>query len=206
MRYTAILSSCLAVAFVAFTATSREYAKPSEGGIVTLYHLDPLAHNVSFRTGEEGGVFQDHMVKNNQSDLNFGHFSDGEFAVGIEGGHIGSIIDLGSSEELRVRYGYSETVGGGQGFASLRVKGEDVLILANYEDQSTVTIGSIDSVFGELESTATAPIHVGHTYLVRLGDRHDSKFQRIVKFIVLRHDPGIIVTLRWQLMLASEAS
>lgn len=138
--------------------------------------------------------------------MDFGHYTRGEFSVGVEGRRIGSIIDLGSAQELQARYGYRETIWGGQGLASLRIEAKEVRILADYEDQSTHSLGSIDSVFGEMETISSAPIHVGHTYLVRLSDRHDTDFQRIVKFLVLRHEPDISVTLRWQVMWSSEAT
>ena len=42
-----------------------------------------------------------------------------------------TMLDLGTPQELKSTYGYSETVGGGQGFASIDGQNE-ALIVKNY--------------------------------------------------------------------------
>ena len=105
-----------------------------ETGVATLFALDPLSQTFSFKDGLPGKAVQDHRVVNRQSDIDFGNYHAGEFTVGIEGSVQGAIVDLGSVEELRERYGYTETVGGGQGFASIRREGESLVILKDYRE------------------------------------------------------------------------
>lgn len=171
---------------------------PVETGIATLYFNDPLSNTIGFESGREGKVFHDHMVKNRNSDIDFGTYNTDTFTVGIEGGRRGAIIDLGSAADLQKQYGYAETVGGGQGFASLRLEGNTFVILKDYDKQTTQMLQGADSLFGPLsEKHGSAPIHNGHVYLLRLDDRHDPKFERIVKFIVLSYTPKESVTIRW---------
>lgn len=171
---------------------------PPETGISTLYFRDPLSRSMSFGSGREGGVFQDHMVKNHQSDIDFGHYSPDGFTVGIEGGRRGAIVDLGSSDDLQQRYGYSETVGGGQGFASIRLQERQFVILKDYRAQTTQALQGVDELLGHLDDhNVSVPVQTDHIYLLRLTDRHDPTFERIVKFQVIAFTPGESATIRW---------
>jgi hypothetical protein len=167
-------------------------------GLVTLYQRDPLASKVSFATGAYGAVFDDHQVKNRQSDLDFGHYHANAFSVGIEGGRIGAIVDLGTPDMLQQQYGYRETVGGGQGFASIRMEKGQLVILADRVRQTTQPLRNTGALFGELRSSAYAPVQDNHVYVLRLRDTHDRQFERLAKLLVVRYEPGVSVTLRWQ--------
>jgi len=194
-----IAVSLLAVAALAVSSETNQET-PVSTGLSTLYHLDPLGSRISFQTGREGGQIQDHQVKNLASDLDFGHYNEGAFTVGIEGGRRGVIVDLGSLEDLQRDHGYEETVGGGQGFASIRVEDGKIRILESYEKQSTRSLGSIEDLLGEDRADDHAPVRAGHVYLMRLWEPNDETFERFVKFLVVAHEPEVSVTLRWQVM------
>jgi len=169
-----------------------------ETGVSTLYFRDPLSRSMSFASGGEGGVFQDFMVKNHGSDIDFGHYSANEFTVGIEGGRQGAIVDIGSSVSLQEQYGYSETVGRGQGFASIRLHDGQFVILKDYQLQTTQALQGVDTLLGEPgDANASVPVHTDHVYLMRLTDRHEPTFERIVKFQVIAYTPGESATIRW---------
>ncbi len=171
-------------------------------GLATLYCNDPLSSSWGFKDDEEGHVFQDHMVKNSGSDISFNGYADHSFTVGIEGGVKGAIVDLGTSDSLQGKYGYSETVSGGQGFASIRMEGGRFTILKDYGEQTTQPLTEANKLLGDVtESCASVPIHDGHIYLMRLTDRHEPTFERIVKFKVIAYRPGESVTLRWVRLL-----
>jgi hypothetical protein len=106
------------------------------GGIATIYALDPLARTLCFEDGREGGVFQQNEARNRCSHIDFNAYNQGSLTVGIEGGENGAIIDLGTAAELQKRYGYTETVGAGQGFASLRTADGKIFILKDKGRQS----------------------------------------------------------------------
>jgi hypothetical protein len=170
------------------------------GGIVTLYALDPLARAFCFADGRDGMIFQNNEVKNRCSDIDFNSYNASSLTVGIEGGRVGRIIDLGNPTELRQRYGYEETVGNGQGFASLRVEDGKLVILRDRRSQAVQDLKESALLFQEGTSGANAPIILGHIYLVRLTDRNDRTFQRIVKLMVNTYTPNESVTIRWQIL------
>jgi len=167
------------------------------GQITTLYANDPVASRLNFGDGGFGAVYQDDKVWNRSSDVDFGAYNSGHFTVGIEGGQEGAILDLGSHTELAQRYGYEETVGKGQGYASIRFEDGRLVILANYEDGTTQPLAE-EAALDQPQSGAKAPVQAGHVYLVRLPGRG-----RTVKLLVLEHVPDQSVTFRWQLIEAA---
>ncbi len=169
-------------------------------GIATLYALDPLARTLCFGDGREGGVFQQNETRNRCSDIDFNTYNEGSLTVGIEGGRVGSIVDLGSATELEKRYGYSETAGKGQGFASLRVANGKVLVLKDRRTGSEQELAESALLFAESKKSASAPVKIGSIYLLRLTDRNDKSFERIVKLLVVGYTPNESVTIRWQVM------
>ena len=170
------------------------------GGIATLYALDPLAGALCFADGKDGRVFQDNEARNRCSDLDFGGYSAGGFSVGVEGGRVGVIIDLGDAAELESRYGYRETVGKSQGFASLHAEGGRIFVLKESRPQTFQELKESAQLFAEGKPSASAPVRVGHLYLIRITDRHDQNFQRLAKLKVVSHVPGESVTIRWQVL------
>ena len=170
------------------------------GGIVTLYALDPLARAFCFADGKDGSIFQNNEVRNRCSDIDFNNYNAGSLTVGIEGGRVGRIIDLGNAVELKQRYGYEETVGQGQGFASLRLEDGRIVILRDHRSQAVQELRESALLFQEGVSGASAPIRLGNIYLVRLTDRHDRAFQRIIKLVVIGYRPNESVTIRWHVL------
>lgn len=171
------------------------------GNVSTLYALDPLAHSLSFGDGKYGEIFDKSSVYNRRSELDFNTYKNGSFSTGVEGAQRGVIIDLGTGEQLRNRYKYQDTVGSGQGFASIHRKGETLFILKNlpYERKFQPMTESAE-LFRDGQSTASAPIALGHFYLVRLIDPNEAGFERLVKMIVIAYEPNQWVTIRWSLI------
>ena len=169
-------------------------------GLATLYALDPLSRTLCLKDGRPGGVLQGNEVRNRCSDIDFNSYKSGSFTVGIEGGRLGSIIDLGTAEDLMKKYGYQETVGKGQGFASLRIENSKLVIL---KDRRAGTVRELDEARGLLEASrkeGAATVRLGHIYLVRLRDTHDKAFNLTAKLIVVDYRPNQSVTIRWQVL------
>jgi hypothetical protein len=169
------------------------------GGIFTLYALDPLSRALCFRDGREGLAFQKNRWANRCSDLSFNLTGDGSFATGIEATRVAAIVDLGTPRELRERYGFEDADNGGEGFASLRLDGDVIVILK--EDNPNETLQPLKegpALFGELRPSANAPVRLGHIYLVRIADKKDKSYQQLVKFIVIAYTPNESVTVRWE--------
>ncbi len=183
----------------AFAQTATTEFKAG-GGIATLYALDPLARTLCFDDGREGGVFQQNEVRNRCSSLDFNAYNEDALTVGIEGGQNGAIIDLGNALELQKRYGYTETVGNGQGFASLRAANGKIYILKERQPHTEQELNESALLFAGSRSSASANVKLGHIYLARLTDRNDKTFERIVKLIVISYTPNEAVTIRWQVL------
>ena len=187
------------------TPTAPDEKRPAQqkkrGGIFTMYVHDPLARTMCFSDGKEGFAFVDNDWRNRCSDLSFIPASNGSFASGIEVNRVAAIVDLGTPEELRQRYGFEEAPGGATGFASLHLAGDKVVVLK--EDIRTPEYQPLQEgakLFAELAPNATAPIKLGHIYVVRIADKKDTSFQQLVKLMVIAFRPEESVTLRWELL------
>jgi len=180
----------------------KRAAQPKKrGGIFTMYAHDPLARTMCFSDGKEGFAFVDNDWRNRCSDLGYILASGGSIASGIEVNRVAAIVDLGTPDELRQRYGFEEAQGGATGFASLHLNGNKIRILK--QDLSTPEYQPLQEgpkLFTEVTTTATAPIKLGHIYLVRIADKNDKSFQQLVKLMVIGFRPEESVTLRWELL------
>jgi hypothetical protein len=171
------------------------------GGIFTLYVLDPLARTMCFSDGKEGFAFVNNDWGNRCSDLSFGLAGNGTLVAGIEANRVAAIVDLGTPDELSQRYGFEDATGGGTGFASLHLSGDKIMILK--QDLSKPEYQPLQEgpkLFTEVAPSATAPIKLGHIYLVRIADKKDQSFQQFVKLMVIAYRPDEAVTLRWELL------
>jgi hypothetical protein len=169
------------------------------GRVTTLYAVDPLARAVCFHDGREGLAIQNHRWTNRCSDLTFSLAGDGTFVTGIEATRIAAMVDLGTANDLRERYGYEDAENGGEGFASIRLQGDTIVILKEDNPQEQLQpLKEGPALFTDLRPSANVPIRLGHIYLLRIADKKDKSFQRIVKMMVIEYRPNESVTLRWE--------
>ncbi|HJY26837.1 MAG TPA: hypothetical protein VJ306_02290 [Pyrinomonadaceae bacterium] len=170
------------------------------GGVFTLYLLDPLARNFCFKDGKEGMAFVNNKWENRCSDLSYTSAGNGSLVTGIELNRVAAIVDLGTPNDLRGRYGYDDAENGGVGFASLRLEEDKIMVLQDNSDAVKVTWQPLKeaSQLSEVKSSANAPIKLGHIYLVRIADSRDKSFQMTVKLMVIAYRPDEAVTLRWE--------
>ncbi len=170
-------------------------------GVFTMYALDPLARSFCFNDGKEGMAIANNQFGNRCSDLSYSLAGSGVFVAGIEVNRVAAIVDLGTSNQLRERYGFEDADNGGVGFASLRLEGNKITILQ--EDNTSPVWQPLKEgpqLFNDVKASANAPIKLGHIYLVRIADTKDKAFQQIVKLMVISYRPEESVTLRWELM------
>jgi hypothetical protein len=173
------------------------------GGIFTMYSVDPLARTLCFSDGKEGMAFVNNKWENRCSDLSYTLAGNGSLVSGIEINRVAAIVDLGTANELRERYGYDDAENGGVGFGSLRLEGDKVLILDDNSNPTKLTWQPVQEALKlmETKSSATAPIHLGHIYLLRIADSRDKNSKAIVvKLMVIAYRPEEAVTLRWELL------
>ena len=184
------------------TPDEKQTTQPKKrGGIFTMYALDPLSRTFCFSDGREGMAFEKNSWGNRCSDLSFSQAGSGSFVSGIEVNRIAAIVDLGTPDQLRERYGYEDANGGGEGFASLRLDGDKVMVLKDNHPQDVYQILQEGAkLFAEVGPSATAPIKLGHIYLVRVADKKDKSFQQVIKLMVIAYRPDEAVTLRWELL------
>ena len=129
------------------------------GGIFTMYVHDPLARTLCFSDGKEGFAFVDNDWRNRCSDLSYIMTSGGSLASGIEVNRVAAIVDLGTPDELRQRYGFEEAQGGATGFASLHLAGNKIRVLK--QDISKPEYQPLQEgtkLFAELAPSATMTI------------------------------------------------
>ena len=179
-------------------AGSSGVEQAAKGGVATLYALDPLGQSLCFRDNSHGHVFYKNEVRNRCSDINYNSYDAEHFAVGVEGARLGAIVDLGTTEDLKNEYGYQETVGAGQGFASVHVENGKLVILKDRNSQEMQDLKESRQIFAQPTSVALAPVKMGHIYLARITDRTDPSVQMLIKLLVIGHVPGESVTFRWQ--------
>jgi hypothetical protein len=171
------------------------------GGIFTLYVLDPLARTMCFSDGKEGFALVSNDWRNRCSDLGYIPASSGSLVSGIEVNRVAAIVDLGTPEELRRRYSFEEAPEGGTGFASLHFNGNKIMVLKeDIRKPEYQPLQEGPKLFKEVAPSATAPITLGHIYLVRITDTKDTSFQQLVKLMVIAYRPEESVTLRWELL------
>jgi len=167
-----------------------------------MYTMDPLSRNLCFNDGKEGMAFVNHKWENRCSDLSYTQAGNGSFVTGVELNRSGAIVDLGTANDLRGRYSFEDAENGGVGFASLREMGGKIMILQDDIGKTPATWQPLQeaSQLTETKSSATAPIKLGHIYLVRITDSRDKSYQLLVKLLVVAYRPEEAVTLRWELL------
>jgi len=178
----------------------KRAAQPKKrGGIFTMYVHDPLARTMCFSDGKEGFAFINNEYRNRCSDLSYTLAGSGSLVSGIEVNRVAAIIDLGPPHELRRRAGFEDAPNGGTGFASLHLNGDKIMILKqDFGKPEYQPLPEGAQLFTELTPSATAPIKLGHIYLVRIADKKDTSFQQLVKLMVIAYRPEESVTLRWE--------
>jgi len=146
-------------------------------------------------------AFEKNRWANRCSDLSFTLAGEGSLVTGIEANRVAAIVDLGTANQLRERYGYEDADNGGEGFASLRLDGQTVMILKEDSPQEKLQpLKEAAKLFSELGPSANSSIKLGHIYLLRITDQKDRDYQRIVKVIVIEYRPNESVTVRWELL------
>jgi hypothetical protein len=210
MKRTILIVSAVLIAFCfAHSLRAQTPTTPDEkasqprktSGIFTMYALDPLARSFCFNDGKEGMRIANHQWGNRCSDLSFSLVSGGTLVSGIEVDRAAVIVDLGTNNDLRERYGFDDTENGAVGFASLRLEGNKIMVLQ--EDVSKpvwTTLKEGAALFNETRASANASIKLGHIYLVRIADSKNQGFRQIAKLMVIAYRPEESVTLRWELL------
>lgn len=182
-------------------ATEQGPKPQARSGIATLYWFDPLARALCLRDGKAGQSIRANRVSNRCSDLSMTTAGGGSLVTAIEPNRVGSIIDLGTADELRERYGYEDAEAGGEGFASLRVhEGKLVILKEDGPPEKLQPLREASALFAPGRPSANAPVKLGHIYLVRIEDTKDRGFQLLAKLLVVAYRPGESVTLRWELL------
>ncbi len=185
------------------TPDDKQATQPRKrGGIFTLYAVDPLARTLCFNDGKEGMAFVANKWENRCSDLSYTVAGGGSLVSGIELNRVAAIVDLGTASDLRGRYGFDDAENGGVGFASIRLDGDKVTILRDDNGREKASWQPLQegSRLSEVKSSATAPIQLGHIYLVRTVDSKDKTVQHTVKLMVIAYRPEEAVTVRWELL------
>ena len=193
-----VLTLVVATSVLSQGIEAADLAQGDEGTIATLYALDATTSHLSLNDGMPGAVVQDHLTFNRDSQLSFDTYSKDSFRVGIQGGEVGAIVDLGDDDALKARYGYKETVGNVQGFTSIHMEGGTAVVVKDYNARQFQPLKEFAELDRKRPDANTARVIVGHMYLVRISrrERRDSTHLH-AKLKVLAYVPGQYVTIRW---------
>src|SRR5215470_1693020 len=71
------------------------------GGVFTMYAIDPLSRTLCFSDGKEGTAFVNNKWEDRCSDLSYTLAGSGSFVTGIEVNRVATIVDLGTTNDLR---------------------------------------------------------------------------------------------------------
>jgi len=159
MRYALTAAAGLLAGILIFMALNRNPApataraaggkQATTGGIINLYARDSISQSFSLNDGDYGGDVQNHEQKNRDSQIWFDAYDTGELTAGNQGGEQGWIVDLGDREQLAKQYKYesSETVGGGQGFASIHLENGKLVILKDRREHTYQPMHHLEKLF-----------------------------------------------------------
>lgn len=181
----------------------KQVTQPKKrSGTFTMYAIDPLSRTLCFNDGKEGMAFVNNKWENRCSDLSYVLAGNGSLVSGIELNSQAAIVDLGTANDLRGRYGFDDAENGGVGFASLRLEGDKIMILHDDNNPAKLTWQPVQEAakLADVKSSATAPIQMGHIYLLRIADSKDKTSQHLVKLMVIAYRPEEAVTVRWELL------
>jgi hypothetical protein len=84
----------------------------------------------------------------------------------------------------------------------LRLEGDKITILQDDNSKTKPNWQPLREgarLFTEVGPSATAPIRLGHIYVLRIADTKDKSHQ-VVKLMVIGYRPEESVTLRWELL------
>ncbi len=171
-------------------------------GIFTMYAVDPLSRTLCFTDGKEGMAIVANKWENRCSDVSYTLAGGGSLVTGIELNRMAAIVDLGTANDLRGRYGFEDAENGGVGFASLRLEGDKVTVLQDDNGKFKASWQTLQEgpKLLDVKSSANAPIQLGHIYLLRIVDSKDKSVQKTIKLIVIAYRPEEAVTVRWELL------
>ena len=158
--------------------------------ITTLYSSDPIANKLCLIDGREGGVFQEGQARNRCSHIEFDTYKLGSLSVGIQGGEMGTIVDLGTWQDLKTN----------QAFPGIRFENGKIMLFRDPRFGKTEELAGAAQVFNASNGLTSIEAKPGHIYLARITDRHNKDFQILVKLVVLSVKPGEAVTFRWELL------
>jgi hypothetical protein len=185
------------------TPDEKQASQPRKrSGIFTMHALDPVSRSLCFNDGKEGMAIANNKWENRCSDLSYTLAGGGSLVAGIESNRVAAIVDIGTADQIRERYGYDDAERGGNGFASLRLEGGKIMILQDNSKPDKPEWQPLQEAakLSEVRANANAPIQLGHVYLVRTVDQRDKNFQQIVKLMVIAYRPEESVTVRWELL------
>jgi hypothetical protein len=57
------------------------------------------------------------------------------------------------------------------------------------------------ALFREATSSSSVAVKFGHVYALRIVDRFDHAFERVVKMLVIAYQPNESVTIRWEVLI-----
>jgi len=153
------------------------------GQVTTLRWVDDLQSCFGFARADYSLAINGDRFSNRGSDISYHRWVKDALVVGIEGQSKGVIKDIGDPRTKKTQHSI---------LPFLERRGSAV-VDTSAEGSSLPAEGL--PLTDAAQKQASAPVVLGHTYLVRLDDSRDSRF---VALRVLEYCPGQSVTFRWR--------
>ena len=171
---TALTAMALPAASIHAQGVPEQRTTAPSSGLVTLYALDPVTSFFSLTENHAGGILEHHRDLANGAEIDFGEYHAGNLTVADSNGMTGAIVDLGTAETHKKQDEDSD---------------------ADYQELKE---GS--QLFGDLKPLATAPIILGHIYVLRVIGTTGRPVDFVAKLKVVAFQPDQAVTIRWEIL------
>jgi len=174
----------------------------------TLFSKDPLLSGLSFPEGNPNGIYDNYVVYNAGTDIIFGVYNPpSNLTLGVEGGRLAAVVDLGTEQEFRNTYGIEPTVTMFAPYYTIHYDDNSNLVYGQSYTNGKLSWATFpSSITNQLNNVAYYtnfyPV-AGHFILARITDTYDSKFERIVKLVIMSVESSE-VTIRWDVLKDSE--
>jgi hypothetical protein len=159
---------------------------PPAQGTADLFAKDPLRHDYDFVRAAYGSAMQNGQIVNVGSHIDFGNYTADGFTVGIQGGQVGAIVDLGDDAQ----------VGGGLGYAGLALSGGSFNVPAA---NAVYMLTTADAG----ATSNNAPVAQDHVYALRIIDHDTPGAELVVKLHVTGFTSGTEASFEWTRLVAN---
>ncbi len=173
----------------------------AEGGIIVLRAADDLGFTLDFRTGASGAVIEDGELRLDQALIVFERLAPGHLSIGFNAESGADLVELGSLliPPVRTKDDVAPNLPLRAFFTLGATRGD---FFYGIPGSRTVRLPEVSSLFAAYAPRGVRHFRpvVGEAFVLRLVPRLRQSEELAVKLLIVDHEPGRSVTLRWALL------